>query len=61
MGVEMEGAAIAQACYLNQIPFIVIRCMSDMADDDGETTYSFNEEAAATLSAKLVQKMISLI
>lgn len=59
--VEMEGAAIAQACYLNQIPFIVIRCMSDMADDNGETTYSFNEEAAAELSAKLVQKMISLI
>ena len=61
MCVEMEGAAIAQACYLNQIPFVVIRCMSDMADDDGETTYSFNEEAAATLSAKLVQKMVSLI
>lgn len=59
--VEMEGAAIAHACYLNQTPFIIIRCMSDMADDNGETTYSFNEEAAADLSAKLVQKMISLV
>ena len=59
--VEMEGAAIAQACFLNQTPFIIIRCMSDMADDNGETTYSFNEAAAATLSAKLVQKLISLI
>ncbi|MCR5620361.1 MAG: 5'-methylthioadenosine/adenosylhomocysteine nucleosidase, partial [Treponema sp.] len=49
--VEMEGAAIAHACYLNKIPFLIIRCMSDMADDTGENTYSFNEEAAANLSA----------
>lgn len=59
--VEMEGAAIAHACYLNNVSFIIIRCMSDMADDNGENTYNFNEEAAATLSGKLVEKMISLI
>ena len=59
--VEMEGAAIAHACYLNNVPFIIIRCMSDMADDDGEKTYDFNEQAAAGLSAKLVERMIKLI
>ena len=59
--VEMEGAAIAHACYLSQIPFLIIRCMSDMADDNGENTYSFNEQAAAMLSAKLVQKMLETI
>ncbi len=59
--VEMEGAAIAHACYVNNIPFLIIRCMSDMADDVGETTYNFNEEAAAVLSAKLVQKMVASI
>ncbi|MBP5443210.1 MAG: 5'-methylthioadenosine/adenosylhomocysteine nucleosidase, partial [Treponema sp.] len=37
--VEMEGAAIAHACYLNKTPFVIIRCMSDMADDNGESTY----------------------
>lgn len=57
--VEMEGAAIAHASYLNKIPFVIIRCMSDMADDVGENTYNFNEETAATLSAKLVQNTIS--
>ncbi len=56
--VEMEGAAIAHAAYVNNIPFVIIRCMSDMADDTGETTYDFNEEAAANLSASLVMQMI---
>ena len=59
--VEMEGAAIAHASYLNEVPFIIIRCMSDMADDDGEKTYDFNEQAAAELSAKLVEKMVGLV
>ena len=58
--VEMEGAAIAHASYLNEIPFIIIRCMSDMADDAGGKTYSFNENKAAALSAKLVCAMLSL-
>lgn len=59
--VEMEGAAIAHACYLNKTPFVIIRCMSDMADDKGETTYDFNEKTAAGLSAGLVMEMIGNI
>ncbi len=58
--VEMEGAAIAHACYLNNVPFVIIRCLSDMADDNEECTYSFNEETAANLSAGLVRKMLQL-
>lgn len=58
--VEMEGAAIAHACYLNSIPFVIIRCMSDMADDMQENAYSFNEGTAAELSAALVRNMIPL-
>lgn len=52
--LEMEGAAIAHACYLNNTPFLIVRCMSDMADDSGESTYEFNETTAAEMSAKLV-------
>ena len=59
--VEMEGAAIAHACFLNKVPFIIIRCISDMADDDGENTYSFNEDTAAKMSAELVLKMLPRI
>lgn len=57
--VEMEGAAIAHAAFLNDTPFLIIRCMSDMADDSGESTYSFNEQTAAELSAELVKKVVS--
>ncbi len=61
--VEMEGAAIAHACYLNKTPFLIIRCMSDMADDDAsgkEGTYNFNEETAAIMSSSLVRRMLPL-
>lgn len=59
--VEMEGAAIAHACYLNNVPFVIIRCMSDMADDSGEKVYDFNEKNAAELSAALVRGMLGRI
>lgn len=59
--VEMEGAAIAHSAFLNDIPFIIIRCMSDEADDNHESVYSFNESNAAELSAKLVASVIKKI
>lgn len=59
--VEMEGAAIAHACYLNKVPFVVLRCMSDMADDLSSNQYDFNEPVAAEMSARVVEKMIQLI
>ncbi len=59
--VEMEGAAIAHACYLNNIPFVVLRCMSDNADNLRRSEYDFNEGAAAEMSARVVEKMIELI
>ncbi|MCR5217455.1 5'-methylthioadenosine/adenosylhomocysteine nucleosidase [Treponema sp.] len=59
--VEMEGAAIAHAAYLYKTPFVIIRCMSDMADDAGESTYDFNEESAANLSAALVRAICGRI
>ena len=58
--VEMEGAAIAHACYLNRVPFVIVRCMSDMADESVEQTYSFNEDVCAAASACLVLKMMEI-
>ena len=54
----MEGAAIAHACYLNNIPFLILRCMSDMADESYESVYSFNEKDAAEESAAVVLQML---
>lgn len=58
---EMEGAAIAHACYLNNTPYLVLRCISDMADDTVEATYSFNEDDAAKESASVVLEMLDII
>ncbi len=59
--VEMEGAAIAHACYLNKVPFLILRCMSDMADEVAESAYSFNEDEAAEESAKVMLELLGNI
>ena len=55
---EMEGASIAQAAYLNHVPFLIIRAISDKADDSAEMDYPTFERAAAAHSAKLVEAML---
>lgn len=56
--VEMEGCAIAHTAFINKIPFVIIRCMSDMADDNVESVYNFNEDEAAKISSSFVEKFI---
>ena len=55
---EMEGAAIAQTASAAGVPFIVIRAISDLADESGETLYPTFERDAADLSASILLKMI---
>lgn len=44
LACEMEGAAIAQVCHINQVPFLVIRSLSDMAGQhDKAAIHSFKE------------------
>lgn len=59
MCVEMEGAAIAHACTVNQIPFVIIRCLSDCADDSANNTYLFNEETCAKMCADFVENLVN--
>ncbi len=58
---EMEGASIAHGAYLNGIPFVIIRAISDKADDSAEMDYPTFEKAAALHSAKLVEAMMPRI
>ena len=57
--VEMEGCAIAHTCYANNVPFVIIRCMSDTADESVKETYS--EETAAKLSSAFLMEVIKEI
>jgi len=57
--VEMEGAAIAQAAYLNQIPFLIVRAISDQADDSAVMDYPAFEKLAIERSVRLLLAMIS--
>lgn len=58
---EMEGAAIAHVCYLNNIPFVIIRAMSDKADGSAEVTYEEFVVDAAHNSKDIVLKMLKAI
>lgn len=58
MCTEMEGAAIAQAAYLNQIPFVVIRAISDKADDSATMDYPTFEKKAVENSVALVENFV---
>lgn len=56
---EMEGAAIAQAAYLNQIPFLIVRAISDKADDSANMDYAEFERLAIIHSVNLTRALIS--
>ena len=58
---EMEGAAIAHAATLNNLPFVIIRAISDKADDSAEMDYPTFERAAAKHSAALVADLVAKI
>ncbi len=56
---EMEGCAIAEAAYVNQIPYVIIRAISDKADESVQVSYDEFEGLAAKHCAKVVLHMIS--
>ena len=57
MCTEMEGAAIAQTAYRNGIPFVILRAISDKADDSAEMDYPTFEAIAADRCAKVTMAM----
>lgn len=57
--VEMEGAGIAQTCFLNKIPFVIIRTISDKAEEGTPTNYNEFLKDSALTSSKIVSGMIN--
>ena len=54
---EMEGAAIAHTAYRNGVPFVIIRAISDKADDSAEMDYPTFEAIAADRCARVTMAL----
>ncbi|WP_456279069.1 phosphorylase family protein [Bacillus sp. AK128] len=59
--VEMEGSAIGHVAYMNEVPLIIIHCISDLADEEAGMSYEKFEEIAGERSALVVVGMVELI
>ncbi|MBY0011012.1 5'-methylthioadenosine/adenosylhomocysteine nucleosidase [Paenibacillus typhae] len=55
---EMEGAAVAQVCYMNEAPFVIIRSMSDKADGSAHVSYNEFTVTAARSSHAILEYML---
>ncbi len=55
---EMEGAAVAQTAYLNQVPFVILRAISDKADDSAQMDYPTFEQQAAEHCVRLIEGLM---
>ncbi|MBQ3421004.1 MAG: 5'-methylthioadenosine/adenosylhomocysteine nucleosidase [Romboutsia sp.] len=58
---EMEGASIAQVCYLNSIPFVVIRSISDNANNGAHMDYEKFTPIAVKNSTKILKRMLEIM
>ena len=59
--VDMESAAIGHCCYLNQKPYVSVRCISDNADDEGAMSFDEFEKIAAKRVADIVLRMAEIL
>ena len=61
MCVEMEGAGIAQAAYLNKVSYVIIRAISDKADNSATMDYPTFEQQAITHGVRLMKELLTII
>ena len=61
MAVDMESSAVGHCAYLNQVPFVSIRCISDNADDEGAMSFDQFEKIAAKRVADLVLAVAAVL
>ena len=59
--VEMEAAAIAQSCHRFGVPFVVVRAISDLADEEADTSFETFLKTASVHSAKMVLQLIEAL
>ncbi|MCR1949810.1 5'-methylthioadenosine/adenosylhomocysteine nucleosidase [Clostridium sp. DSM 100503] len=59
--VDMETASIAHVCYVNEIPFIAIRSITDTEDESGVDVFESNCSIASKNSVDIVKKILELL
>ena len=59
--VEMEGASIAQVCFLSNIPLLVIRSVSDIPNNDNVVTYEEFLNSSCKIVAAAMSKILKLL
>ncbi|MBQ2603666.1 MAG: 5'-methylthioadenosine/adenosylhomocysteine nucleosidase [Acutalibacteraceae bacterium] len=57
---EMEGGAMAQVCYINKIPFSVMRAISDGGDDNSHLDYNEFLKMASLRSVEVMKKFVEI-
>ncbi len=55
---EMEGAAIAHTCFLNQVPFVIIRTISDKADPSADVNFEDFVDLAAKNESRMIEEIL---
>lgn len=58
---EMEGAAVAHVCAVNRVPFAVVRCISDLANDEAYGDYDDFSLLASKKSADILCEAIRMM
>ncbi|WP_223066440.1 5'-methylthioadenosine/adenosylhomocysteine nucleosidase [Paenibacillus caui] len=59
--VEMEGAAVAQVCFMNSVPYVVLRSMSDKADGSAHVNFAEFTVEASNRSYAILSEMLGSI
>ena len=58
---EMEGAAIAHTCFLNQVPFVMIRTISDKADQSADVNFEDFVDIEAKNASRIVEGILRTV
>lgn len=59
--VDMEGASIAQTAFLSGVPFLVVRAISDIPNNQNVMTYEKFLETSSKIVTKFLKKIIEKI
>jgi len=61
VALEMEAAAVAQVCHIAEVPFVVVRALSDIAGKESHVSFEEFLPIAAAASSKMVVSLVGVL